>query len=75
MDDVAVGVKKAAELFDEKTGRKVLVVLWEDGHVSICSGGPEHECYMADKGGEKLYYIAQAYYSALGMKVRSLHES
>jgi hypothetical protein len=67
------GVKKAAELFDEKTGKKVLVVLWEDGHVSVCSDGPEHDCYTAEKGGEKLYYVAQAYYAGLGMKVKALH--
>lgn len=67
-------VKKAVELHDEKSGKKFLVSLWADGRVSICSDGPEHECYVSEKDGEKLYYIAQEYYSALGFKVKPLHE-
>jgi hypothetical protein len=68
-----VGVKKAAEIFDEK-GKKFIVTLWEDGHITICSEGPEHDCYTSSRPeGERLYYLTQAYYAGLGFKVRSLH--
>jgi hypothetical protein len=70
-----VEARKAAELFDERTGRRMLVALWSDDRVTVCSDGPEHVCYTAERGGKDLYYIIQAFYSGLGMKVRTIHDS
>jgi hypothetical protein len=52
----------------------MLVALWADDRVTVCSDGPEHSCYTAERGGKDLYYIIQAFYSGLGMKVRTIHE-
>ena len=72
-----VDVEKAVEAFDGE-GRKVIIVLWKDGHLTVChnSEPKKFECYVTSKpGGEELFYIAQAWYSGLGFKIRKIDES
>ncbi len=67
-------VKKAVEAFDGE-GRKVMIVLWEDGHVTVChnSEPKKFECYITSKPeGEKVFYLAQAWFSNLGFKLRKV---
>ena len=67
-------VKKAVEAFDD-SGKHVLIVLWKDKHVSVChnSEPKKYECYVSSKPeGERLFYLAQAWYAALGFRIRKL---
>lgn len=63
-------VEKAVKMSGEHGD--VLIVLWRDKHLSICSfGGGDGVCYTtsrASKSNEQLYYIAQAWYYSLGFK-------
>lgn len=53
-----MNVKKAVLI-----GKNILIALWEDNYLTICTN---KECYTtsrASKDNEKLFYIAQAFYS------------
>ena len=58
-------------LKDDKV--KGIIVLFEDGRVGVCSETPsgERTCYVTSKPSEKVFYIAQAWFSNLGMKIAS----
>lgn len=69
-------VKKAAEAHDGK-GKKVLIALWKDGSMTVCKGQDEFEegeCYYVDPNpsNESLFYVAEAHFSSLGYKIRTL---
>lgn len=70
-------VEKAVEAFDG-SGRRIGITLWKDGHVSVCevSEPKKYECYVTSKPeGERLYYLAQAYYASLGFRIKRLEGS
>lgn len=67
-------IEKAVVAFDGD-GRKIIITLWKDKHVSVCSNSEpkRFECYITSRPeGERLFYIAQAYYSSLGFKIKKL---
>jgi len=70
-------VEKAVEAFDGK-GRKVLISLLRDGSLTICSRHDEKteegECYSMDPSpaNRQIFHVAQAHYSGMGMKIRTL---
>jgi len=67
-------VEKVVEAFDGN-GKKVIITLWKDKHVSVCANSEPKtfECYVSSKPeGERLFYLAQAWYSSLGFKIRKL---
>jgi len=70
-------VEKAVEAFDGK-GRKVLISLLRDGSLTICSRHDEKteegDCYSMDPSpaNRQLFHVAQAHYSGMGMKIRTL---
>ncbi|RLF38193.1 MAG: hypothetical protein DRN03_00325 [Thermoplasmata archaeon] len=67
-------IKKAVKVYngEEEIG---MIALWEDGKTTVCIAKKEGEeikggCYTAADGGEKLYYIAQAWASSLSDKIK-----
>jgi len=70
-------VEKAAEAFDGR-GRKVLITLWKDGSLTVCSKtaekSEEGDCYSVDPSpaNRTLFYVAEAHYSGMGMKIRTM---
>jgi len=66
-------VKKAVEL--ENKGRKVgMITLWEDGKITMCVTSPHNEkvggCYTIRDGDERLFYIAQAWFTGLSKDIK-----
>lgn len=69
-------IEKSAEAFDGDIN--VLISLWKDGHVSICSDSKkgEQSCFTTKTPqGDEFYYLAQSYFSRLGFKIKTLHDS
>jgi len=66
-----VEVEKAVEIHSEN-GPEGIIVLWKDDKTSICTFLPEKppKCYTSDD--KTLYYIAQAFYSGLGHKIKGV---
>ncbi|HDN81363.1 MAG TPA: hypothetical protein ENG41_01400 [Methanomicrobia archaeon] len=65
-------VKKAVKIVndDKEIG---MIALWEDGKTTICISdkeGLKGGCYTAVDGGEKLFYIAQAWAAGLSEKIK-----
>lgn len=62
-------VKKAVEVLND--GKPIgIIALWDDGHVTACMSSSKDgagACYTSSKPeGEKLYYMAQAFYASIG---------
>lgn len=65
-------VKKAVKIFndDKELG---MVALWEDGKVTCCISDKEGirgGCYTAKDGGERFFYIVQAWVAGLSDKIK-----
>jgi len=67
-------VKKAVKVLngEEEIG---MIALWEDGKTTVCIAKKEGNdirggCYTAADGGEKLFYIAQAWATSLSDKIK-----
>ncbi|MBW2671934.1 MAG: hypothetical protein JRD89_00795 [Deltaproteobacteria bacterium] len=73
MKNEPVRVVKAVELFKDGKPLKIRVVLWEDGHVTLCSNYDGGKCYTTDSD-PTMFYRIQAFYASpeLGFKVKSL---
>lgn len=66
-------IKKATLMGDNKN-TKVIVVLFDDGTVGVCGSSTGNYknaiCYISSKPeGEKLYYMAIAFYDSLGNRI------
>lgn len=67
--------EKAAEILSEDGNQRGIVCLWGDKRISVCAGDAEGKgaCYTSEKPeGETLYYLAQAFYSYLGHKIKPI---
>jgi len=64
-------VDKAVKIYndDKEIG---MICLWEDGKVTCCIEGKDMKggCYTVKDGGEKFFYIAQAWVAGLSDKVK-----
>lgn len=72
-----INIKKAAIIETPQGNQRGIMALWEDGHVTVCIGDKEGrgECYTTSKEeGEKIFYIAQAWVTSLGHRVRPVED-
>lgn len=74
-------VAKEACIIDGEHGQCGIIVLWDDGHLSVAMGtdspiGSEAEkgsVYMSSRPeGDRLYYIAKSHYAGMGFKLREI---
>jgi hypothetical protein len=71
-------VLDAVEAFEEKTGRRAVIALWKDLHLTACwvEGEPAPSCYTTSRASEsnrQLYYVLQSFLADVyGMKIRAL---
>ena len=65
-------VKKISELYRDGSPTKVLVTLFQDGSVTVCSNLGKDRCYTSEPNQEELFYIVQAFYTGkrMGFKIR-----
>ncbi len=67
--------EKAAEILSEDGNQRGIICLWGDKRITVCAGDAEGKgtCYTSEKPeGETLYYLAQAFYSYLGHKIKPI---
>jgi len=71
-----INIKKAVVVETPDGNQRGMIALWEDGHVTVCIGDEKGhgECYTTSKEeGDKIYYVAQAWVTGLGYKVKPIH--
>jgi hypothetical protein len=79
-EDMGTSAKEAC-IIDGKYGQCGIIVLWEDGHLSVDMGTDSPVQAEAEKGssytssrpeGDRLYYIAKSHYAGMGFKIREI---
>jgi len=60
-------IEEAVELWDESI--RVVIAKFEDKRVAVCTSlNGLKRCYVTSRPSPQIYYIAQAFYSGLGLK-------
>jgi len=60
-------ISEAIELWDKDT--RVVIAKFEDDTVAVCTSVDDvKRCYVTSRPSPEIYYIAQAFYSGIGLK-------